>query len=45
MALVILGGLVSSTVLNLLLMPTLYLRFARGPAGGDQSAVAAGVSA
>jgi Cu/Ag efflux pump CusA len=45
MALVILGGLVSSTVLNLLLMPTLYLRFARGPADGDQSAVAAGVSA
>jgi CzcA family heavy metal efflux pump len=28
MALVILGGLVSSTVLNLLLMPTLYARFA-----------------
>ncbi|MEP7311286.1 MAG: efflux RND transporter permease subunit [Pseudomonadota bacterium] len=31
MALVILGGLVSSTVLNLLLMPTLYLRFAESP--------------
>lgn len=29
MALVILGGLVSSTVLNLLLMPTLYARFGR----------------
>jgi CzcA family heavy metal efflux pump len=29
MALVILGGLVSSTLLNLLLMPTLYARFAR----------------
>lgn len=29
MALVILGGLVSSTALNLLLMPTLYARFAR----------------
>jgi Cu/Ag efflux pump CusA len=31
MALVILGGLVSSTALNLLLMPTLYARFAHGP--------------
>jgi Cu/Ag efflux pump CusA len=29
MALVILGGLISSTALNLLLMPTLYARFAR----------------
>ena len=29
MAIVILGGLVSSTVLNLFLMPALYLRFAR----------------
>jgi Cu/Ag efflux pump CusA len=29
MALVILGGLVSSTLLNLLLMPTLYARFGR----------------
>jgi CzcA family heavy metal efflux pump len=29
MALVILGGLVSSTALNLLLMPTIYARFAR----------------
>jgi CzcA family heavy metal efflux pump len=33
MALVILGGLVSSTALNLLLMPTLYARFARRPSG------------
>ena len=31
MALVILGGLISSTALNLLLMPALYLRFARKP--------------
>ena len=31
MALVILGGLVSSTLLNLLLMPTLYGRFGRAP--------------
>jgi Cu/Ag efflux pump CusA len=29
MAIVILGGLVSSTVLNLLFMPALYLRFGR----------------
>lgn len=29
MAIVILGGLISSTVLNLFLMPSLYLRFAR----------------
>jgi Cu/Ag efflux pump CusA len=29
MAIVILGGLVTSTVLNLLEVPTLYLRFAR----------------
>jgi Cu/Ag efflux pump CusA len=29
MALVILGGLVSSTLLNLLLMPTLYAKFGR----------------
>jgi Cu/Ag efflux pump CusA len=29
LAVVILGGLVSSTVLNLLLMPALYLRFGR----------------
>jgi CzcA family heavy metal efflux pump len=29
MALVILGGLVTSTLLNLILMPSLYLRFAR----------------
>ncbi len=29
MAIVILGGLVTSTLLNLFLMPTLYLRWAR----------------
>ena len=29
MAVVILGGLVTSTVLNLFLMPALYLRFSR----------------
>ena len=35
MALVILGGLVSSTALNLLLMPTLYARFARNRWNGE----------
>jgi CzcA family heavy metal efflux pump len=35
MALVILGGLVSSTALNLLLMPTLYARFARNKLNGE----------
>jgi CzcA family heavy metal efflux pump len=30
MAIVILGGLVTSTLLNLLIVPTLYLRFGRG---------------
>jgi len=29
MAIVILGGLVTSTLLNLLVVPTLYLRFGR----------------
>ena len=29
MAVVILGGLVTSTLLNLFLMPSLYLRYAR----------------
>ena len=31
MALVILGGLVSSTLMNLLLLPSLYLRWGRLP--------------
>ncbi|MCB9701207.1 MAG: efflux RND transporter permease subunit [Myxococcales bacterium] len=31
MAVVILGGLVTSTALNLLLVPALYLRFGRDP--------------
>ena len=38
MALVILGGLISSTALNLLLMPTLYARFARKPVTSEQTA-------
>ena len=33
MALVILGGLVTSTLLNLFVVPSLYLRFAK-PRGG-----------
>jgi CzcA family heavy metal efflux pump len=32
MAVVILGGLVTSTLLNLFIIPSLYLRFGRGPA-------------
>jgi len=32
MAVVILGGLVTSTLLNLLILPALYLRFGRGTA-------------
>jgi len=32
MAIVILGGLVTSTLLNLLVVPTLYLRFGKGKA-------------
>jgi CzcA family heavy metal efflux pump len=42
MAIVILGGLVSSTLLNLLVVPTLYLRF--GKKGGWQSASEPSVS-
>lgn len=45
MALVILGGLVSSTALNLLLMPTLYLRFAKPYQDDSPELSAAGVSA
>jgi Cu/Ag efflux pump CusA len=32
MALVILGGLVTSTLVNLFIVPSLYLRFAKGRA-------------
>ncbi|MDF1598029.1 MAG: efflux RND transporter permease subunit [Acidimicrobiia bacterium] len=41
LAVVILGGLVSATLLNLFVVPSLYLRYAqrRGPAGGVDSAV------
>ena len=39
MAIVILGGLVSSTLLNLLVVPSLYLRFGRRkPSGGVAAA-------
>jgi Cu/Ag efflux pump CusA len=37
---VILGGLVTSTLLNLLLMPSLYLRFGKGRRRGDSDPVA-----
>jgi Cu/Ag efflux pump CusA len=41
MAAVILGGLVTSTVLNLFLMPTIYAAFAkgRGEVGGREFAL------
>lgn len=42
MALVILGGLVSSTLLNLLLMPALYARFGKSRQQGDSAALPAG---
>jgi Cu/Ag efflux pump CusA len=38
MAVVILGGLVTSTLLNLLVVPSLYLRFARSGSSGDVTA-------
>ena len=43
MALVILGGLVTSTLVNLFIVPSLYLRFGRPrrPAGGELRAGAA----
>lgn len=37
-ALVILGGLVTSTLLNLFLLPALYARFGRGPCGAEKAA-------
>jgi len=36
MAIVILGGLVTSTALNLLVLPTLALRYGRFPLGGQR---------
>jgi Cu/Ag efflux pump CusA len=36
MAVVILGGLVTSTLLNLFVMPTLYLRFGAGSTSPDE---------
>ncbi len=41
MAIVILGGLISSTLLNLLVVPSLYLRFARPHVGPPAAVVAA----
>jgi CzcA family heavy metal efflux pump len=40
MAIVILGGLVTATILNLFVVPSLYLRFARPETGGDNHALA-----
>ena len=37
MAIVILGGLVTSTLLNLLVVPTLYLRFGKSPERADST--------
>jgi Cu/Ag efflux pump CusA len=37
MAIVILGGLVTSTLLNLFVVPSLYLRFAKSTTAGQQS--------
>jgi Cu/Ag efflux pump CusA len=41
MAVVILGGLVTSTVLNLFVVPSLYLRFAK-PRGAGTGQIAVG---
>jgi Cu/Ag efflux pump CusA len=40
MAIVILGGLVTSTLLNLFVMPSLYLRFGRPPEAAAEAAPA-----
>ena len=40
MAVVILGGLVSSTLMNLVLMPAMYLRFNQPPSASDQPVAA-----
>ena len=40
MAVVILGGLVSSTLMNLVLMPAMYLRFSQPPSASDQPVAA-----
>ena len=37
LAIVILGGLVTSTLLNLFVVPSLYLRFGQGGQGGSMS--------
>jgi CzcA family heavy metal efflux pump len=40
MAIVILGGLITSTLVNLFIVPTLYLRFGRGQASASSSSSA-----
>ena len=42
MAIVILGGLVTSTLLNLFVVPSLYLRFGRACSGGRGAGVMGG---
>ncbi len=44
MAIVILGGLVTSTLLNLLVVPTLYLRFGKPKAWSAPSSPSAGIA-
>lgn len=44
MAIVILGGLITATLLNLLVVPSLYLRFAK-PRGWQPEPVPAGTGA
>jgi Cu/Ag efflux pump CusA len=40
MAIVIIGGLITSTLVNLFIVPTLYLRFGRGQASASSSSSA-----
>jgi Cu/Ag efflux pump CusA len=42
MAIVILGGLVTATLLNLFVVPALYLRFAKGGTSADRDVAVAG---
>ena len=44
MAVVILGGLVTSTLLNLFVIPALYLRFGAGVVGPNEGSTASGTS-
>jgi Cu/Ag efflux pump CusA len=44
MAIVILGGLVTSTLLNLFVVPSLYLRFGRTKSAAPPTPTAAGAA-